>query len=883
MAKSRRGIPTGSQTWAKPDSDSGSSTQRFMSQAIDWGLGGVIFLAPLVMGGRHPVGRLVFVALVTLIAIAWVVRQSVSTAASWRWSGAEWLILAGAVLISIQLLPLPPAVLGTLSPHQSELLPAWTVQSDTSAGFGSWSSISLTPTETTGGLVMFVAYGVLFLMVVQRIGRLEDVERLLRWIALAATGMAALGIAQRFAGNGNFLWLYEHPFRDTNEAVKGAFINENHFAHFLALGIAPLLWWLRSSYGAAESSKDRPPHLAVGLALALVAVAGLLTFSRGGVIVMFLAATVCVAIYARAGLLKRNALAALAAVGVFVGVALLIHGYAPLSDELASLGAGSVDDVDRYGIRRQLWSADLAAASQFPMLGTGVGSHAQIYPAYFQNHYEFEYTHTENGYLQVLLETGTAGLLLLLAGIATCCRWCFGALRQASSPRLVAISAVIVVALTVSLVHSVWDFVWHLPACMSLTVVLMACGCRLHQMIAAERNADHREPAGFELSSLQWATVAVAVVLLSALMLQDRLAPALAAPHWDRYLRLSVALGEQEQPAAVDQSLDALIDSLQQTIDRNPRDARAQARIANLLVRQFETQQAAAVNSVSLENLRQAALSSHFGSRRAQDAWLSVAVGDSRNLLYKALGHTRRGLKLCPLQGESYCDLAKLTFLEGRGRSATQAHLEQALLVRPYSADVLFAAGTQAARSGDTAVALGHWKAPFNRDAAHRQRIVGLLGAAIPPAGFIEHFDPDTDALGDLFDYYRQQGREAEAAELGQRYAERLEESAASETANQAARQWLEAYEVYKFLNDRDAALRCISKAVQSAPDAYQPRLKLAVQLLENEQYPEALRELNWCQRRKPQDPVVRNCLQRARVSQLRQAKNSNDTNHTRK
>ncbi|NIL96134.1 MAG: hypothetical protein GTO62_03070, partial [Planctomycetales bacterium] len=58
------------------------------------------------------------------------------------------------------------------------------------------SRISLTPTATRGGLVMFLAYGLMFLVTVQRMGQLSDVRRLLCWFALATVAMAALGIVQ---------------------------------------------------------------------------------------------------------------------------------------------------------------------------------------------------------------------------------------------------------------------------------------------------------------------------------------------------------------------------------------------------------------------------------------------------------------------------------------------------------------------------------------------------------------------------------------------------------------------------------------------------------------------------------------------------------------
>ena len=46
-------------------------------KTVDLGLGAIIFVAPHLFGGRHPLGRFVIVALCVVTAIAWFARQLV--------------------------------------------------------------------------------------------------------------------------------------------------------------------------------------------------------------------------------------------------------------------------------------------------------------------------------------------------------------------------------------------------------------------------------------------------------------------------------------------------------------------------------------------------------------------------------------------------------------------------------------------------------------------------------------------------------------------------------------------------------------------------------------------------------------------------------------
>ena len=219
--------------------------QRRMLQVVDMALAGCIFIVPLLMGGRGALGRLALVTLAVVAALAWAMLQALRRQAFWRPSRAEWLLAAAVVLLVLQLAPLPQGMLAWMAPKTAELLPLWSGQGDPSAALGTWSCISLTPGATRAALPVFVAYALLFLVTVQRIHAIEDAERLLSWIALAAVIMAGFGLVQLLTSNGKFFWFYEHPFATTYDEAKGSFTNRNHFAHFLALGVGPLIWWLQ--------------------------------------------------------------------------------------------------------------------------------------------------------------------------------------------------------------------------------------------------------------------------------------------------------------------------------------------------------------------------------------------------------------------------------------------------------------------------------------------------------------------------------------------------------------------------------------------------------------------------------------------------------------
>ncbi|MDP7304431.1 MAG: hypothetical protein QGG09_15100, partial [Pirellulaceae bacterium] len=64
--------------------DSGSSLTGLPLKVIDLGILAVVFLAPLFMGGRGPVGKFVFVCIICLTAVAWAVVQCRLPKGQWQ-------------------------------------------------------------------------------------------------------------------------------------------------------------------------------------------------------------------------------------------------------------------------------------------------------------------------------------------------------------------------------------------------------------------------------------------------------------------------------------------------------------------------------------------------------------------------------------------------------------------------------------------------------------------------------------------------------------------------------------------------------------------------------------------------------------------------------
>jgi O-antigen ligase/Tfp pilus assembly protein PilF len=854
--------------------------------AVDGGLLGVLFIAPLFFGGRHDLGLFVFVTLTVVAAGGWFVRQALLAPAPWTRNAAYAVLMLAVVMVGLQIVPLPSGVLQRLSPRTAELLPLWTSDDDSPVTLGVWRTLSLTPGETRISLAVLIAYALLFITAVQRLKEVEDVERLLRRIGLAAIIMAALGILQYFTSNGYFFWFYDYPNRDTFRTANGSFTNRNHFAHFIVLGVGPLVTGIialdRLSSGVRKNnppsrSQFLIPGLIAGLVIVVMAVC--LSFSRGGMIALGVSLTVLFSLCRLRGLLNGRYLwGGFAALTVVVGL-LSVYGYDRLVQRMDSLTAGSLEAVDQSGSRRHIWKANLSAIRDGWLSGAGAGSHRDLNPAYLQRSEPKDFSHAENGYLQIISENGLPGAVLMVASMGLCGAWSFQSLGHRGSPRITLAAIAAVAGLTASLVHSVVDFVWFIPACMSVNILLAAALSRLAQLARHDATGVAQFQAPYvSLTRQRWIELTAAVGVLGGWAVWTLAGPGAGAVHWDNYRRAAAAQTESAlaqlqgnpsnggvSPHESNQLLTAvMIDHLRNVVLWNPDSARAHARLAARYLQKFELDQLVSENAMTVTSVRDAAIASQFDSPEALRAWLQRAFPESHQYLYLAHQHARQAIRLGPLQGEVYLLLADLCFLEGGNDRHVQQYIAQGLRVRPADGDVLFEVGKQCWREGRVDDALGYWSNSYRDPGTHQLQIIELLAGRIPANQFVSLFQPDWTTLPNLWRRYREHGQPEDYDPLLAR-GRLLNDQLTSTTERRTAiRQWLWLSEMYTQVARPQDALDALREAYAWDPSNYPVREGLGWSLLACGQFAEAESHFAWCQNRRPNSRSVQQALMRA-------------------
>lgn len=887
---SRRPVAAAPQRWS-----------RLLLGVVDASLAGCIFAVPMMLGGRHAFGHFTLALLAAAAATAWWCRQCVIERPYWRRSAGYLLLLAAIGLVVLQVVPLPPAWIARLAPKTAELLPLWG-KAGAESGLGPWRLISLAPAASQAGLVLLLSYAIVFWVTVQRIRNLDDIEQLLRWTAFSAIVMAAFGIVQYLTSNEKFFWVYEHPFAVTSDGAKGAFTNRNHFAHFLALGLGPAVWWVQDSLRRrgrrdeagfrTASTPQQVGDLAAGarvLALGLLVFGILMSLSRGGAIAGGLAAAASIAVCYRAGAVRGRFALGLAAVALLLAASLAVVGHDRVTERLEGLASGSLDQIDESGGRRTIWKTTLAAIPDFRWIGSGVGSFREVYPIYLQHRDSIEYyTHAENGYLQVALETGLAGVVLMGLIIAVCGYWSAAGLRGATSTRMFVASGAAGTALLVSALHSAVDFVWYAPGCMVIVAIMAGCACRLRQFTRGE---ECRQRDRFILPRpAAWLSVAAAAGL-GAWMVASQFGPLGAESHWLKYERLSRAAYLQsamkptteedslpDDPAALaaaEQQAEAarkaaemeaeqrMVAELLETVRWNPRHARAQLALAAGYMRLFHFAQETAINRMPLSQIRDAAIVAGYPSRAELNEWLAKAVGDHYVYLDRALEHARQALAFCPLLGEGYLYLGELCFLEGAEGAAKSAYVQQALCVRPHDGTVLFHAGREAWLAGRSEEGLAYWKRSFAAGPMYQRQVIDWMAGRTADVAleqeigfFLEEFQPDLNALEYMVHRYCRIAAAEQLAPLLAVYAQRAREQASDDAKRgareQAAERWLQAMAALVDLGQIGEAAACAVEAAECNPNNFRARYKAGCLLADVGRLADSEEHLTWCMRCKP-------------------------------
>jgi hypothetical protein len=332
------------------------------------------------------------------------------------------LLVAGltviGVTIALQLIPLPEAIVDTLSPRAREVLREQSLSFRVTppATF----PLSIAPSRTQLGLAFFAAFAVLMLGTGRALTR-KAASRLAAAIAVLGATLATIGIVQRATFTGKIYGFWELVQGGT---PFGPFVNRNHFAGWMLMAIPVVLGYFLAQISTSEG--PRSPGLrnrilwlstargnravlaafaAVVMALSLV-----LTLSRSGMAGLMLAFAVTLFFVARREDRLANRGVVLAYLVLTTLTIFLWAGLDQVALRFAQL------DVTAFNQRPAIWADTVRIVRDFWFTGTGFNTYG-VSTLHYQTAVPGEHLReAHSDYLQLAAE---GGLLMAIPILAT--------------------------------------------------------------------------------------------------------------------------------------------------------------------------------------------------------------------------------------------------------------------------------------------------------------------------------------------------------------------------------------------------------------------------------------------------------------------------------
>lgn len=455
----------------------------------------ILFWAPLPFGSNRPWAAALLCLAVFLLVAATVLHRAVRPLAddadavgSRYWP--LWLLLAVQVWTAFQLLPLPASWLGALSPRAAALqLPDAAM------------TLSLDVAMTQYNLMLGCCYSGLFYLVMVLANSRERVEALLWTLALAAALQAVYGAGMTLTGleYGFFVEKYVGQGLAT-----GTFVNRNHFAAYLVLGLSAGIGLLVARLETRRPRTERQRVRAwvqtllsmkflLRLLLAMMVVALVLSRSRMGNLSFFVALAMGggLSLWFARREVSRKVLVLFASLLL---VDLLIVGRWFGAEEVAERLAETTVESEQ---RDDVAAVTLTMVRDYPWTGSGAGTYYTVFPHYSSFVPEDSYyTHAHNDYLELAATLGlpaTAVLgLFLLATLARS----LAQMRQRGSRLEAGVACCTIMTGTWLLLHSAADFNLQVPANAATAVALLALAWRGGQGSGRKGNKSRESRAG---------------------------------------------------------------------------------------------------------------------------------------------------------------------------------------------------------------------------------------------------------------------------------------------------------------------------------------------------------------------------------------------------
>jgi O-antigen ligase len=276
---------------------------------------------------------------------------------------------------------------------------------------GERQTISYDPYTTSQAAIKIFAFLCFFLLFTTFVNTHERRNFAVKVIIVVCVFVALVGIGQSYIGKA--LW---------QRGMYGPFVNRNHFAGFLEMGVG-------LTGGLLIGRSVRREVMAIYASCTLAMCAGIvLSASRGGVLalaaeVVFLAIVAVPSFISsrkesrpgRRGLIIRTTGALVLGIAAIFGSMFLVgsEGLVQNISQTQSEIGNELPASERYS-RRDIWGATKQLIEDHPLLGVGLGAYQLAYTRYDRSSGAQRVEQSHNDYLQIMADAGLIGGLIAL-------------------------------------------------------------------------------------------------------------------------------------------------------------------------------------------------------------------------------------------------------------------------------------------------------------------------------------------------------------------------------------------------------------------------------------------------------------------------------------
>lgn len=379
------------------------------------------------------------------------------------------LAVAALGLVAIQLIPLPPP-LWTALPGRG-----FVVEDLRLLGVPlPWLPLSLTPLETLIAGTFLLPPLAIVVWIVR--GGALSLRATVGGLLLVGLAGAVLGLRQ--VGSGN-LDLFFYRFSSWGKA-PGFFANSAHMAA-LMLASVPFLAALVIDLGDRARDRGRGAGIAIGAIALFVILMAMVAINSSGAVLLLSAPVLflTVALWGGRGVAWLRKLA----------VPLLVVALAGAVALTFMSGRTQTANDTSIATRSVIWSHGGEALSAFAPVGSGIGSFDQIYRR-FESAATVDATyinHAHNDYLELAIETGIAGIVLIALFLLW---WAHAAWSAWRGPHENVYARAATIASGAMLIHEMVEYPLRSPAIGALFALCIGLMAMLAVLPGKQRKGD---------------------------------------------------------------------------------------------------------------------------------------------------------------------------------------------------------------------------------------------------------------------------------------------------------------------------------------------------------------------------------------------------------